>query len=119
MISALISLLIICTSVTSFTLHTKRTRHFTFRRSSDLRPDNGFNRLISQISIAYAGKDGIEVEPRPRTIADTTIISVIATAVALTAFSFQVFGIFPWHAKLQAGFESVKVHMSRSLLISN
>ena len=115
--SALISSLILYTSVTSFTLPTKRTQPSTIRRSNDLRPDTKFNRLISQISAVNADKDGIEVEPQPRTVTDTTIISVIATAIALTAFSFQVFGIFPWHAKLQAGFESVKVHMPCLLLL--
>ena len=114
--SALISSLILYTSVTSFTLPTKKTQPSIIRRSNDLGPDNKFNRLISQTSAVNAGKDGIEVEPRP-TVTDTTIISVIATAIALTAFSFQVFGIFPWHAKLQAGFESVKVHMPCLLLL--
>ena len=41
---------------------------------------------------------------------DAISTPIIAGTVGITAFCFQIFGIFPWHAKLQSGFESVEVN---------
>lgn len=70
-----------------------------------LAKNNHFDRRITVLK--ESGNSDIS---KPATsVFDTTVTPVIAAGIAITAFSFQVFGIFPWHARLQTGFESVKV----------
>jgi hypothetical protein len=59
---------------------------------------------------AQKGNDVAEVSSRKYFDAIST--PFIAGTVGVTAFCFQIFGIFPWHAKLQSGFESVEVNGS-------
>jgi hypothetical protein len=59
---------------------------------------------------AQKGNDVAEVPSRKYFDAIST--PFIAGTIGVTAFCFQIFGIFPWHAKLQSGFESVEVNGS-------
>lgn len=72
-------------------------------------PDKtSINKRILELN-AEKGNDASEVSSGKYFEAIST--PFIAGTVGVTAFCFQIFGIFPWHAKLQSGFESVEVNV--------
>ena len=47
--------------------------------------------------------------PAKKSVYDAITTPVLAGTLAVTAISFQIFGIFPWHEMLSEGFETVEV----------
>jgi hypothetical protein len=78
-------------------------RRFSYFHSSQTKE------IKCEISILYDGKSEGDVVSPPRSFYDTTTTPTITALIGCTAFLFQIFGIFPWHEKLQTAYESVAV----------
>lgn len=49
-------------------------------------------------------------KPAPaKSFFDAITTPVLAGTIGVTAFCFQIFGIFPWHGRISSGFEAVEV----------